>query len=799
MVYDAAGVRDFLEMVFHTEDELSSVCGYATSSTPGMPVNAEVMLGKLEKTRQPLACYFGTATMALDPRQNRLLNRQANMNSLHVLVLDDIGTKVPKDKMPKDLDPTYKIETSPGNEQWGLVLEAPITQLEHAKLLIKLAYSSGYTDKGGAMPNKIVRLPCGINGKKSDKDASKETFEVKLLDMDGPYYTPQTILDALELDLEWDNLLNDPELVRRQLLHTAGASQYSPVALHGETLDGVSDPILAWLYERGQVYQENGDWFTTQCPWHHQHTDQNAKTAGYSPLGYGPHDGLRQGRHFHCFHDSCAGNHGKEFLMWVVENGGPQVPVHEEHFALASRMVYDLANDNFYDVKAGDFEIQRMNKMSKVGFTSNYGNTRYYLEIGGGKVKSRPLVDCVLENPACVKVRGFVNAPGKPLICGSGPIRQFNFFDVPPYNRRPAKMDLVVPFIKYMDYLIPNDFERKYFLDLLSCKAADPTFRGNAIVMVAQDQEGTGRGTLGKILADLWGRHNISNVAFGDVINPTYNHFMKNMFVTCDETLMDRGEKQKQAAYEHLKSLIEPSPTGITVNEKYVGQYTVYGGPTFLFFSNHADAMYVRGQARRFFVITNPKTPRLPTGEPDSSIFENVYAWKDSGKDWQTEVWNWLLDRDVDVNEMLKPAPSTDAKEIMREATGSMAEKATRAALAAWPSDLVVQDNLRDIVVNLLLKQNPNIQNAEASFNVVKNFYMAPASRKASEGIPRAWKTPTGKTVALFVKKEAADVLIYSQYWQDPAGVEKARLADIFDNNLFAMIENEAADALDLL
>ena len=96
-------------------------------------------------------------------------------------MLDDIGTKVPIDTLPEGLEPTYIIESSAGNYQYGFVLDEPVTDLEQAEALIQLVYESGYSDAGGKMATKLVRLPGGVNGKKGEK----RLFPVKLTKDDG--------------------------------------------------------------------------------------------------------------------------------------------------------------------------------------------------------------------------------------------------------------------------------------------------------------------------------------------------------------------------------------------------------------------------------------------------------------------------------------------------------------------------------------------------------------------------------------------------------------------------------------
>jgi len=107
------------------------------------------------------------AICAVDSKQRK----NENFKSLNVLVFDDIGTKALK----PPLLPSYVIETSSGNYQWGCILETPETDAGRAKKLIDLLVKSGYSDPGASGIVRLVRLPAGVNGK-DEKD--KKDFKV---------------------------------------------------------------------------------------------------------------------------------------------------------------------------------------------------------------------------------------------------------------------------------------------------------------------------------------------------------------------------------------------------------------------------------------------------------------------------------------------------------------------------------------------------------------------------------------------------------------------------------------------
>lgn len=104
--------------------------------------------------------FFAISTYKAD-RDGDVKRDGDNFVAMHVLVADDVGTKVPT----PPIEPTYKIETSPGNFQYAYVLAEPIRDKDEAGALVDALIAAGYCDPGNDGPQtRYVRLP-GINGK----------------------------------------------------------------------------------------------------------------------------------------------------------------------------------------------------------------------------------------------------------------------------------------------------------------------------------------------------------------------------------------------------------------------------------------------------------------------------------------------------------------------------------------------------------------------------------------------------------------------------------------------------------
>jgi len=193
-VYDSDKVGEFLDLIFPDtmlDNENVVTCVKKPTSKGWYACSEDELFAKLE-SKAPKSLYYSTSTFNRDPADGKLYHRQSLFAALNIIVLDDVGTKVPFDKTPATFQPTYKLETSKGNFQWGYVLAEPVRDFEAASALVQLVYESGASDEGGKMPNKWVRMPEGINGKEG-----REGFISTLTESELPRRLSQSRRDAL--------------------------------------------------------------------------------------------------------------------------------------------------------------------------------------------------------------------------------------------------------------------------------------------------------------------------------------------------------------------------------------------------------------------------------------------------------------------------------------------------------------------------------------------------------------------------------------------------------------------------
>jgi hypothetical protein len=194
-----------------------------------------------------------------------------------VITVDDIGSKVKAENIP--LAPTYKLESSPGNFQYGYSLARPAEPMDALPVIDSLRKaknpdgSQKYGDlKGTAGVNRVMRIPGSVNakpGNNSFKSVVREWHPERLFTLDQ-------IVTAFGLTLEAASI---PQRVE-------GAD---------------TDICLESLRNLGEVLssQPNSNGFyDTLCPWYHNHGSDPRREAGYKPS-------KDQGV-FYCHHTGCA-------------------------------------------------------------------------------------------------------------------------------------------------------------------------------------------------------------------------------------------------------------------------------------------------------------------------------------------------------------------------------------------------------------------------------------------------------------------------------------------------------------
>jgi hypothetical protein len=239
--------------------------------------------------------YFSLATFRPD-EAGRYRRQKARFQALHAVMLDDVGTKVAEERLT--LQPTWMLETSPGNCQAGYLFKEPLTDGGVTDRLMDAIVAANLCDPGANGPRaRLARLPVAVNGKHTPP------YACRLLHWEPELrYTVEELVDGLQLEM-----LSAQRGQRRKQAQSEQPVDGDPVWIPCPD----ENVVLSALRNHG-LYKKplGGGKHDITCPWVSEHTDQaDDGTAYFEPDDSWPIGG------FKCHHGHCAQRHIRDLLQ----------------------------------------------------------------------------------------------------------------------------------------------------------------------------------------------------------------------------------------------------------------------------------------------------------------------------------------------------------------------------------------------------------------------------------------------------------------------------------------------------
>jgi hypothetical protein len=225
--------------------------------------------------------------------------KKAQFQGLYAIMLDDVGSKVPIERLT--IEPSWLIETSPGNYQAGYLLSTPITSIKEADQLMSAIINGGLCDPGASGPTtRLARLPVAVNGKHSPPFPCR----VKIW-FPERRYSIQELIDGFELDLI------EKSQPTRKRNHAGDDSTID----HDQvwTPRPLENAVIAALKARNLYKLPLGEAkHDITCPWVNEHTNNTDGGTAY----FEPNDNYPLGG-FKCLHGHCAQRKIRNLLQYL--------------------------------------------------------------------------------------------------------------------------------------------------------------------------------------------------------------------------------------------------------------------------------------------------------------------------------------------------------------------------------------------------------------------------------------------------------------------------------------------------
>jgi hypothetical protein len=615
------------------------------------------------KVKPEWAVYGNTASFIIDRfKDGHVSASAANCEYVLVMVLDDVGDP---DKAPNvpPLEPTWKIETSPGSFQWGYVFGEQPTKAEFSAAIRAIA-DAGYTDPGACNAVRNFRLPGSINLK-----PGREMFAAQLVE-----FHP-------ERDFTLEQICTALNVVPGQ-----AEDVYRPIRIS----DDGTDDVMVWLSDNGLLLSKPNQegWAGVICPNSAQHTDGNPE-GRYLPAN----------RAYCCLHSHCIDLDSSVFLQWVAEQGGPKHTPGLREELLAAAMETALSKlaptpaypdaaaaivaeverkelgrvekDGWYERFAylqdddAFFDLAERHEVSRQSFNAIFRHIACY-SIHGTKKPKIEAATCFDENRQAKGARilkGVTYAAGETILCARDGIVYGNRWR----DARPVPVaGNIQPWIAHLERMIPDKREREHVLNVMAFKVQYPNRKINHAVLHGGNP-GSGKDTLWAPFFWAIGGPSLKNVSLvrNEEITSQWGYALETEVLVVNE-LRQSEAKDRRALENTLKPLIAAPPEYLSVQRKGLAPYDLVNRLQVIAFSNERVAINLPSDDRRWFVIWSD-AGRMTDDEGSA-----IWAWLESGG--KSAVAAWLHQRDVSLFNPGATPFLTEAKAIMVEAGMSGAE-----------------------------------------------------------------------------------------------------------------------------
>ena len=361
---------------------------------------------------------------------------------------------------------------------------------------------------------------------------------------------------------------------------------------------------------------------------------------------------------------------------WVVNN--PESTLQElcqRHQPLTTvRKLHEL-NERFAYVLQRGIIVERRTKAKYPTdrFREAQGNADYAeltLTENGLSLKKTNAAAAWLKWPCRAQVEDLCYEPGKGEEVGDC----FNLWKGWAFEPREGD---VTPFIELVEYLFTGADKgaMRWFLQWCAYPIQHPGVKLFTAAVIHGTLQGLGKSLIGVTLGAIYG-DNFTLIKQGQL------HSAFNSWAECRQLVLgdDVTGSDKRADNDMLKTMI--TQLSLTVNAKYMPEYTVRDCVNYLFTSNQPDSFFLETHDRRFFV-------HEVTVAPLSDDFYRRYQhWLSTGG--PSALFHYLLKYDTSDFNPNAAAFRTSAKDRMIAAVQSDLGDWSRRLLASPDSMLVV-------------------------------------------------------------------------------------------------------------
>jgi hypothetical protein len=260
----------------------------------------------------------------------------------------------------------------------------------------------------------------------------------------------------------------------------------------------------------------------------------------------------------------------------------------------------------------------------------------------------------VLMNSGAKRTDDISYMPGTETIYFEGPLAVYNTWRPGMDNDYPFDVanDDIAPWLDHVNFILPDAVARGQFLNWCAFLIQKPGGKINwAYTLIGK--QGCGKDLMLRPLYGILGRENYQAITAKD-LEDNFTDWAERQLIIVEEL----PSFKKRDIYAWLKRYTAAGVPYFRVNKKNIAQYNVRNIQNWFIMSNHADALALEDDDRRYFIYSTPATRREPEYyKPLVALFD------DAG--FQAKVLAWLTARDISAFDPGECPPMTHAKAAM--------------------------------------------------------------------------------------------------------------------------------------
>lgn len=725
---------EFLQAIFHTlpEGAKPGVRGF-----PGNPSHEKGWAPTLVTDEIPSEInehnniYFCLSSLT------RPSATYSAMAALHAVMLDDIGDKLPLEEASRLPHPSWIVETSHNNFQYGYILKEPIEDKLLARHLTKHLAEKARSDEGAKNPVRWTRLPFGMNTKYDPPQSTK------LTEFTGELYSADQLIELFEI----------PKPVNQPATTPTSSTTSTPNSITPP------DPLFDWLHANNYFERQDtqGWWILRRCPWTHEHASDptNGSGSAYAKAYEACHDGIEyKSPRFTCRHGSCISNgrNTQDLESWAVTQGyepPDQLDIMVQKIQSGALSPEDAAHEISLTTTYSKPERELLAKALQPMFAKHYGGTKPPIQMVRDKLKVRTDEKIITVTPEWLSNWCFLAGEGRFYNTNKrtdiSPT-SFNYSNVGHYKADPHRFDYNAAADLALDvYNLPvydtvlyspgeaevfehrgltcvNSWDNRYLENL----KATPTAKGLAAVQRLEQHfhhlikdprdvelllsvlaftvqhpekriawatllkgcEGDGKSIASQMMATAIGNSNVENPTADNIINDRFTDWAGGSMINFVEEIRIVGKSR----YDILNKL-KPFISNPTISVRPLGKkaYDVQNPLSYVMFTNEEEGLPIHQGDRRYFLCRTRFADKFEM----LKYYDNLYGsaskyfedlW-DAARDYPVEILQWLYNYELHPDFIPHGrAPDNSTKERMIDAMKPDEER--------FIEELLEQDNL---------------------------------------------------------------------------------------------------------